>query len=275
MKNTIKNLTVKEIIENVQSELNQAIETIKELQVQIGTPIGEGESITETEMLVYDMEQSIERLENVEYTIICAIMAGVYAGNIEADGKGLFDSIGADTIKHCYEYLHLAEQYDLPWNEDNEIATDCVHNDISDLMWMNYADNMPLKEIKTKWGSIYIEELFSKREEEERIKIYDSNKNYMDYFDVEHLQNCADELHYSLKEEYNTRIHNFINASTIHDLALLIYSYEDFEIVKGNNWTKGAECLGLDLNNISQAAYDFFNNDYVNRIGDYYVILSD
>ena len=272
MKNTIKNLTVKEIIENVQSELNQAIETIKELQAQVGTPIGEGESVTETEMLVYDMEQSIERLSNVEYTIICAIMAGVYAGNIEADGKGLFDGIGADTIKHCYEYLHLAEQYDLPWNEDNEIATDCVHNDISDLMWMNYADNMPLKEIKTKWGSIYIEELFSKREEEERIKIYDSNKKYMDYFDVEHLQNCADEMKHSLRWEYCTRIQNLIETEYIEDLAQLIYSDLHASFTT-KNWKKGAEFLKINISHCTLT--EFKENEYVNQIGDYYVILSD
>lgn len=59
------NLTVKEIIENTQSELNQAIEVIKKLQAQVGTPIGEAEAVTETEMLVYDMEQSVERLSEV------------------------------------------------------------------------------------------------------------------------------------------------------------------------------------------------------------------
>ena len=211
-KNTVKNLTVKEIIENVQSELNQAIEVIKELQAQVGTPIGEAEAVTETEMLVYDMEQSIENLEYI------------------------------NTNK-----THLT----------------------------NYQYNVSLTKIKTKFGCIFIEKLFDKREEEERIKIYDSNKNYMDYFDLQHLQNCAEEMQYSLKDEYNSRIKNFVNATSIQDLALLIYSYEDFEIVKGNNWTKGAKRLGLDLTNITQAAHDFFNNDYVNRIGDYYVILSD
>jgi hypothetical protein len=212
MKNTIKNLTVKEIIENTKSQLEQSIETIKNLHELINEPIGTADYVTETDMLIYDMEQSIERLSTIN---------------------------------------------------------------INKLTRTNYNYTIPLIKIKTKFGDIYIEKLFDEREEVDRIKIYDSNKNYMDYFDLEHLQNCANEMHCSLKEEYNTRIHNFINASTIHDLALLIYSYEDFEIVKGNNWTKGAECLGLDLNNMSQAAYDFFNNEYVNRIGDYYVILSD
>jgi hypothetical protein len=273
-KNTIKNLTVKEIVENVQSELIQAIETIKELQAQVGTPIGEAEAVTETEMLVYDMEQSIERLGNVEYTIIFAIMAGVYAGNIEAKGEGMFDGIGADTIKHCYEYLHLAEQYDIPWNEDNEIATDCVHNDICDLMWMKYADDIPLKEIKTKWGSIYIEELFSKREEEERIKIYDSNKKYMDYFDVEHLQDCANEMGHSLRWEYYTRINNFTEANYIEDLTQLIYTDLLHASYITKNWRDGAEYL--KINNISICNLtEFEENEYVNKVGDYYIILSD
>lgn len=273
MKNIIKNLSVKEIIENVQTELNQAIEVIKELQAQVGTPIGEAEAVTETEMLVYDMEQSVERMENVEYTIICAIMAGVYAGNIEAKEKGLFDGIGADTIKHCYEYLALAEQYDLPWNEDNEIATDCVHNDINDLVLFKYADNIPLSEVKTKFGSVYIEELRCKREEEDRIKIFDTNKDYMSYFDVESLQNCADEMKHSLNWEYWTRIDNLMKAEHIEDLASLIYSEKILGIV--DKWYDGAKLLELDLSNVPQASEEFFSNEYVNRIGDYYIILSE
>ena len=272
MKNTVKNLSVKEIIENAQSELTQAIETIKELQAQVGTPIGEAESVTETEMLVYDMEQSIERLTNVEYTIICAIMAGVYAGNIESEGKGFFNDFGADSITHCYEYLNLAEQYELPWDEHNEIATDCVHNDISDLMWSNYADRIPLRRIQTNFGTIFIEELYSKRGEEERIKIFDSNEKYMDYFDVEHLQNCADEMKYSLKWEYNTRIQNFIKAEYIEDLAQLIYSTMHASFIT-KNWKEGAEFLGIDYNHCNLS--EFKNNEYVNQIGDYYIILSD
>lgn len=275
MNNKIKNLTVKEIIENVQSELAQAIETIKELQAQVSVPIGEAEVVTETEMLVYDMEQSIERLSNVEYTIICAIIAGVYAGNIESMGKGFINDFGADSITHCYEYLDKAEQYDLPWDDNNEIATDCVHNDICDLMWCSYADNVELAEIKTKFGSIYIEELNSKREEEERIKIFDTNKEYMDYFSVEELQNAADEMKHSLRWEYCTRISNFEKAETIEDLTQLIYCGVGINLIT-KNWVEGAESLGLKVDeNPPRASHDFFNNEYVNRIGDYYVILSD
>lgn len=271
MKNTVNNLTVKEIVKNVQSELSQAIETIKELQAQVGTPIGEAESVTETEMLIYDMEQSIERLTNVEYTIICAIMAGVYAGNIESEGKGFIDDFGADSITHCYEYLNLAEQYELPWDEHNEIATDCVHNDICDLIWTKYADNVNYLNVHTKFGSIYIEELCSKREEEDRIKIFDSNKNYMDYFDIENLQLCANEMKHSLKYEYNLRIKNFLEAETINDLTSLIYSYNDFKIT--DNWKEGIEFLGLDASNCTLS--ELRTNEYVNQIGDYYIILSD
>ena len=273
MKNTVKNLSVKEIIENTKAQLEQSIETIKNLHELINEPIGTADYVTETDMLIYDMEQSIERLSSIENTIICAIMAGVYAGNIEAAAKGFLVDFGADSITHCYEYLDLAEQYELPWDENNEIATDCVHNDICDLMWSKYADRIPYREIKTKWGSIYIEELFSKRGEEERIKIYDSNKKYMDYFDVEHLQNCADEMGHSLRYEYHTRIRNFTEANYIKDLANLIYTDLHASYIT-NNWLEGADYL--KINNISICNLtEFKENEYVNQIGDYYVILSD
>lgn len=198
----MKNLTYKEIIENAQSELAQAIEVIKKLQAQFGTPIGEAEAVTELEMFVYDMEQSVERLETIKYAV-------------------------------C--------------EEPNEV--------------------------KTKFGSLFVEPLIGVREEVDRIKIFDSNKKYMDYFDVEHLQNCANEMGYSLNQEYSSRINNFIIANTIEDLTFLIYSYEDFKTTK--NWEEAAEFLELDFKDPYRTAIELEQNEYVNKVGDYYIVLSD
>ena len=50
-----------------------------------------------------------------------------------------------------------------------------------------------MKEIKTKFGTIYIEEWeFDRhkpwqREEEDRIKIFDSNENYLDHFSADSI----------------------------------------------------------------------------------------
>lgn len=59
------NLSIKDIINNATSEMEQAIETIKELKSRLGEPIDSYGPLTETEELCADMETSIERLREI------------------------------------------------------------------------------------------------------------------------------------------------------------------------------------------------------------------
>ena len=47
-----------------------------------------------------------------------------------------------------------------------------------------------MRKIKTNFGTLYVE-FFNNREEEDRIKIFDSNKRYLDYFCIEYLEEHA------------------------------------------------------------------------------------
>ena len=80
-----------------------------------------------------------KRLATIENIILVALNAAVYAGNIEASEKGFINDFGADSLSHRGEYLAFAEQYDLPYDDDGLIATDCVYNDVSEYMWSTYA----------------------------------------------------------------------------------------------------------------------------------------
>ena len=131
-------LTIKEIINNAIDEMRRAQETIKDLYESLGEPIGEG-PVTDDEQLVNDMNSSIERLATIEDIILVALNAAVYAGNIEASEKGFINDFGADSLSHRGEYLAFAEQYDLPYDDDGLIATDCVYDDVSEYMWTTYA----------------------------------------------------------------------------------------------------------------------------------------
>lgn len=132
-------LTIKEIINNAIDEMQRARETIGYLHECIGEPIGVGKAITDDEMLIDDMNSSIERLATIEDTILVALNLAVYAGNIEASGKGFINDFGADSLAHRSEYLAFAEQYDLPYQDDGLIATDCVYDDVSEYAWSTYA----------------------------------------------------------------------------------------------------------------------------------------
>lgn len=132
-------LTIKDIINNAIDEMQRAKETIKDLQLECRDHLGVDGTLTDTEILIEDMNYSIERLATIEDTILVALNAAVYAGNIEASGKGFVDDFGADSLSHRAEYLAFAEQYDLPYNDDGLIATDCVYNNVSEYMWSTYA----------------------------------------------------------------------------------------------------------------------------------------
>ena len=60
-------LTIKEIINNAIDEMQRARETIGYLHECVGEPIGDGKAVTDDEMLIEDMNNSIERLA----TILC------------------------------------------------------------------------------------------------------------------------------------------------------------------------------------------------------------
>lgn len=132
-------LTIKEIINNAIDEMHRAQETIQDLQAECRDHLGIDGTLTDTEILIQDMNSSIERLATIEDTILVALNAAVYAGNIEASGKGFIDDFGADSLSHRAEYLAFAEQYDLPYNDDGLIATDCVYDNVSEYMWTTYA----------------------------------------------------------------------------------------------------------------------------------------
>ena len=132
-------LTIKEIINNAIDEMQRAKEIIKDLQEECRDHLGTDDTLTDTDVLIEDMNNSIERLATIGNTILVALNAAVYAGNIEASSKGFINDFGADSLSHRAEYLAFAEQYDLPYQDDGLIATDCVYDDVSEYMWSTYA----------------------------------------------------------------------------------------------------------------------------------------
>lgn len=124
--------TISEIVRNAIFEMHKAKETIQDLRETGGTSV-------DTEELVANMNKSIEQLGTIEDIILVALNAAVYAGNIEASREGFIDDFGADSLRHRFEYLAFAEQYDLPYDDDGLIATDCVYDNVSEYMWSTYA----------------------------------------------------------------------------------------------------------------------------------------
>lgn len=195
------NMSIKDIINNATTEMEQAIETIKGLKELLNEPIDGTRPLTETEQLCIDMEHSIERL--------------------------------------------------------NDFLKD--------------MDKKMLKEVNTLVGTIYIED-FLFREEDERIKIYDSDKKYLDYISIDTIMDWSEKYHCScvtILEEY---IKYLEKCSTVEKLfeglgvKCIEYSVE---------WKVVADKLVEDSEHQINSVMELLDNDFVNQIGDYYIYISE
>ena len=132
--------------------------------------------------------------------------------------------------------------------------------------------NITLHQIKTQFGFIYIEPLVGTREEEDRVKIFDSDTNYIDYIPVETLLTSAAEQNITVEEEYSKRLKAFREAETIRDLMDLI-SQNWITIV--DNPFDLEDKLDIKYTDEKRALHEILNNDYVNKVGQYYILMEE
>jgi len=105
-------------------------------------------------------------------------------------------------------------------------------------------------------GNFYIEN-FDEREEKDRVKIYDSDENYLDYLPLDQV----DVNDTPIEEQYNNYIEMLEQFKTVEELLdWLVTNYGfigSLEELKDSEW---ADVLGTE---------------WVNRVGDTYIAISD
>ena len=147
-----------------------------------------------------------------------------------------------------------------------------------------------MKEIKTKFGVIYIEDLEydhhcpAMREEEDRIKIFDSDKRYMDYWDMETLYEQADMTNQSLEAVYEEIIKRYEDTDSMDAICPDI-RYENTDIEKFILFMVVDGCLEVRESHIIDAMFSpnsketllgyIKDHEWVNRIGDYYLLIEE
>lgn len=111
-------------------------------------------------------------------------------------------------------------------------------------------------------GKFYIEN-FDEREEKDRVKIYDSDENYLDYLPLK-------EDDTPIEEQYNNYIEMLENFKTVEEL--LNWLVCDCEFI-GNK----SEAIKYILTewNLPDDECDPLDSEWVNRIGDTYVIIAE
>lgn len=111
-------------------------------------------------------------------------------------------------------------------------------------------------------GKFYIEN-FDEREEKDRVKIYDSDENYLDYLPLK-------EDDTPIEEQYNNYVEMLESFKTVEEL--LNWLVCDCEFI-GNK----SEAIKYVLTewNLPDDECDPLDSEWVNRIGDTYIIIAE
>lgn len=116
-------------------------------------------------------------------------------------------------------------------------------------------------------GNFYIEEL-ENREEKDRVKLYDSDENYIDYLPLERY----DDTDPTEEEQYNNYLEILGRFDTVKGLMEWLVCETEFI---GNKYQMLDYLVNrLNWDDISED-YNPLDNEWVNRIGDIYVLVSE
>ena len=116
-------------------------------------------------------------------------------------------------------------------------------------------------------GTFYIEEL-ENREEQDRVKLYDSDEKYLDYLPLER----CDDTDPTFEEQYQGYIEMLESFKTVPDLMEWLVSSWEFIGDKDQTIKYLHEELNWDL---PSEDYNPLDNEWVNRIGDIYIVISE
>lgn len=122
-----------------------------------------------------------------------------------------------------------------------------------------------MRAIEMRFGTIYIEEL-NNREEEERVKLYDSDMNYLDYLPIEY---DIDETEQELYDGYLSMLDTFETVEELMDWLVCNYEFigTKDEMIKYLH-----EELDWDL---PSEEYNPLDNEWINKIGDTYLLIEE
>lgn len=111
-------------------------------------------------------------------------------------------------------------------------------------------------------GNFFIEN-FDEREEKDRVKIYDSDENYLDYLPIKEDKT-------PIEEQYNNYIEMLEQFTTVEELMDWLVCDYDFIGSK-------SEAIKYVLTewNLPDDECDPLDSEWVNRIGDTYIIISE
>ena len=129
-----------------------------------------------------------------------------------------------------------------------------------------------LQAIETKFGAIYIEELNSEREDVDKIKMFDSEKRYLDYIATEFIMDRSDVFGDTIEEELNSYIGEMKECETIEELTQ--YIGINYELIT-DDWEETASYMKPFCIDEYNSEDELLTNEWINKIGSYYIVVSE
>lgn len=116
-------------------------------------------------------------------------------------------------------------------------------------------------------GTFYIEEL-ENREEQDRVKLYDSDEKYLEYLPIERYDD-PDPTEEEQYQGYIEMLESFKNVLYLMDWLVCRCDFI-------GNKDRTIEYLHKELNwDLPSEDYNPLDNEWVNRIGDIYIVISE
>ena len=133
-----------------------------------------------------------------------------------------------------------------------------------------------MQQINTKFGPIFIEANTDKNvpvfdSNDGKVRILDSEKRYMDYFETETLYEMARVNGHTTKEELVLYIKRIENSDTIENL---VEKFTDYELIT-TDWEEVASFMRNFCIDEYATPESLLSNEWINKIGNYYIVISE
>ena len=132
-----------------------------------------------------------------------------------------------------------------------------------------------IREVTPKFGKIYIDTLVNISDE--KVRIYDSRREYMSYMEAESLYDKAFEAGVTPEEVLGSIIQDAEHCSTIEELIELLV-YDEYELITSSPAIVAKHLFGYDeipAKIERKILRSVLQNEFVNMIGDYYIVIKE
>lgn len=127
--------------------------------------------------------------------------------------------------------------------------------------------------INTRFGTLFIENVERCAERDGKVRLFDSEDRYLNYIETEALLNEALVKQITVEAALKDYIKEIELCETLD--ALLDMVIEDEYEFYSDNWEEAARYLDPTCTDQYLVKENLLDNEWVNKIGDYYIVIAE